>query len=180
MSYTSDSHCGRSLARALLLSTADDAAPGGPGVRLANFGFAVTGAAATAPQQAAARSDDDGDGSDDDDDAAAALAEAARSDCRALGLAVFSPLSLEGSQSERTSAAALGRLVLDVFGGDVAAASAFAAEEGAWGPPCALLAAGDAAGWRLVAALLDDRTYSADAEEVAAAAAAFLQVVSVE
>lgn len=153
-------------------------------MRLANFGFAVTGAAPTASRQAAARSDDDDGGADGDDDAATALAEAARSDCRALGLAVlelvFSSLSLEGAQSERTSAAALGRLVLDVFAGDVAAASAFAAEEGAWGPPCALLAAGDAAGWRLVAALLDERTYSADADEVAAAAAALLQVVSVE
>lgn len=141
-------------------------------MRLANFGFAVTGAASGASSS-----------SDDTEAATAALAEAARGDCRALGLAiaelVFSALSLEGP-GERTSAEALGRLLLDVFAGDVAAGAAFAQEEPAWAPACALLAAADGAGWRLVAALLDQRTYSADADDVAAAAEAFLQVVRVE
>ena len=141
-------------------------------MRLANFGFAVVGAGSPAAADAEAA-----------EVAAAALAEAARGDCRALGLAiaelVFAALSLEGP-SERTSAAALGRLMLDVFAGDVAAAAAFAQEEPAWAPPCALLAAGQGAGWRLVSALVDPRTYSADADEVSAVADAFLEVVRVE
>ena len=139
---------------------------------MANFGFAVVGAATPAAEDAEAA-----------ESAAAALAEAARGDCRALGIAivelVFAALSLEGP-GERTSAAALGRLVLDVFSGDVAAAAAFAQEEPAWAPPCALLAAGQGAGWSLVSALIDSRTYSADADEVTAAADAFLEVVRVE
>jgi hypothetical protein len=70
--------------------------------------------------------------------------------------------------------------MLDVFAGDVAAAAAFAQEEPSWAPPCALLAAGQGAGWALVAELIDARTYSADADEVTAAADAFLEVVRVE
>ncbi len=147
-------------------------------MRLANFGFAVTGAA-----PAASDASSSSDNAEAAEAASVALAEAARGDCRALGLAiaelVFSALSLEGP-GERTSAEALGRLLLDVFAGDVAAAAAFAQEEPAWAPACALLSAGDGAGWRLVAALLDQRTYSADADDVAAAADAFLQVVRVE
>ena len=147
-------------------------------MRLANFGFAVTGA--TPPDTGIASSSDNAEAAEA---ASAALAEAARGDCRSLGLAiaelVFSALSLEGP-GERTSAEALGRLLLDVFAGDVAAASAFAQEEPAWAPACALLSAADGAGWRLIAALLDQRTYSADADDVADAAEAFLQVVRVE
>ena len=149
-------------ARAFLIDTSEDAAPRGPRVRLANFGFAVVG-------------------SDDPNDVAAAgaLARAARADCAALGLALaelfFQSLSLEGP-GPRTEAAALRRLLYDVFARDWTALIAFCDAEPAWAPAVALLSAGRDAGWRLLAALLDDDTYSADARTVTAPAGALMRM----
>jgi hypothetical protein len=172
----------RRAGRALLLSTADDTAPRGAAVRLANFGFAVVGGAAAAAAAPPPSYDpDDPDAAVDDP--AAALAVAARADCSALGLAlaelVFDALSLEGP-GPRTGADALRRLFFDIFARDWGAIANFCAEEPAWAPAVALLGARGGAGWALLAALLDDETYSADADAVAAAAAALEEAVRVE
>ncbi len=169
-------------ARALLLSTADDASPNGATVRLANFGFSVVGGPTAAPRQSADRDTPDAD-AEAADDAAAALAAAAQSDCRALGLAlaelVFAALSLEGP-GPRTAAPALARIFDDIFARDWRAIAAFCAEEPAWGPPCALLGARGGAGWALLAALTEEDTYSADAPRVLAAAAQLAEAVRVD
>ena len=137
-------------------------------MRLANFGFAVTG---DSPSNA------------DEDAAAEDLASAAQRDCRALGGAlaelIFSALSREGP-TPRTGADALRRTFVDVFARDWAAVAAFCGEEPAWAPACGLLAASGGAGWALLAALFDDDTYSADADGVLAAAAALEDAVRVE
>jgi hypothetical protein len=159
-------HLASSAGRALLLSTADDASPSGPSVRLANFGFSLVG-----------------DGSARANASPEDLAASARADCRALGLALaellFGALSLEGP-GPRTSAEALQRVFFDIFSRDWGAIASFCAEEAAWAPPCALLSARNGAGWALLAALLDDETYSADAERVLSAAAELLEAVRVE
>ena len=106
---------------------------------------------------------------------AGVLEWAKRQDATALGLTLaelfFSALARAGP-GERTSRAALRRLLQDVFAGDMRAAREFCAQEDDWADAVALLdeCAGAGDGWGLLADLLEGR----DLEDVLQRSGAFL------